>query len=138
MSMAAINLQNSFAPADQPRSYMGAKALWVKVIIRAVFDWVSYRDSPRLEKRKIAEQAALWIFNQSELFNGFENICAQLDIEPSRIRTWAKSISKDQVAKIEHLDRSAACRGRSSLELKMAEMYWKQPALPALEDDEGL
>lgn len=85
--------------------YAGVRALWIKVIIRAVFDWVSYRDSPRLMQKKLAESAALWLFQPSELFNGFENVCYYLDVDPSLVRRWARTMSREQVAKIEHLER---------------------------------
>lgn len=79
--------------------------MWIKVIIRAVFDWVAYRDSSRLFQRKLAEGAQFWLFSSSELFNSFENVCHMLDLDPGRVRNWARTMSKDQVAKIEHLER---------------------------------
>jgi hypothetical protein len=96
---------------DNQRSvdrYVGYRALWMKVIIRAAFDWVSYRDSPRIEFRKEAERAHRWLFGQNELINSFENICQLLDLSPSRLRDWAKALTKDHVAKIEHLERESA------------------------------
>lgn len=85
--------------------YAGVRALWIKVIIRAVFDWVSYRDSDKLMQRKLAESASSWLFQPSTLFNGFENVCGYLDICPDHVRMWAKAMSREQVAKIEHLER---------------------------------
>lgn len=93
------------APAHNVDRYVGCRALWMKVIIRAVFDWVSYRDSLRLELRKEAETAYRWLFTPSKLFNSFENVCSFIDLPPDRLRMWAKSLSKEQVAKIEHLER---------------------------------
>jgi hypothetical protein len=97
--------------------YVGTRALWLKVIIRAVFDWVSYRDSTNIQKLKLAESARNWLFERSELFNGFENVCFQIDLSPQKVRVWARSISKDQVAKIEHLDRDSG--GSETLEVKL-------------------
>jgi hypothetical protein len=77
----------------------------MKVIIRAVFDWVSYRDSLKIELRKEADMAFKWLFKPSELFNSFENVCAMIDLPPEKLRKWARSLSKEQVAKIEHLER---------------------------------
>src|SRR5512140_3817167 len=62
--------------------YVGYRALWMKVIIRAAFDWVSYRDSTKLEQRKEAEKAYKWLFHQSTLFNSFENVCQLVDLPP--------------------------------------------------------
>lgn len=81
------------------------RALWIKVIIRAVFDWVSYRDSDQLGKRKMADSAANWLFEPNVTFNSFSNVCYYLDVDPGRVRVWAKKISRKQVAKIEHLER---------------------------------
>lgn len=87
------------------RRYAGVRALWMKVIIRAVFDWVTYRDNTKLDKRKYAESAHEWIFKKSLLFNSFDNICRYLDIDPDRIRLQAQKMTKDDVAKIEHMER---------------------------------
>lgn len=87
------------------RRYAGVRALWMKVIIRAVFDWVTYRDNTKVDKRKYAESAHDWLFKKSILFNSFENICKNLDIDPQRIRTQALKMTKDDVAKIEHMER---------------------------------
>lgn len=86
--------------------YAGYRAMWLKVIIRAVFDWVQWRDSSKLVQLKYAESAQVWLFSESDLFNGFENICHNLiGVDPERIRRWARSLTKDQITKIEHLER---------------------------------
>ena len=97
--------QETIPPAQNEDRYAGIRALWLKVIIRAVFDWVQYRDSTRLPQRKLAEGAKAWLFESNDVFNGFENLCFSLDVDPNRIRKWASELSKEQVAKIEHLDR---------------------------------
>lgn len=96
-----------YGPGPDDR-YAGIRALWIKVIIRAVFDWVSYRDSDRLHQRKLAESAEIWLFQPSELFNAFDNICMYIDLDPERVRRWAKNMDRDQVAKIEHLERGVS------------------------------
>jgi hypothetical protein len=97
--------QDTIPPASNEDRYAGIRALWLKVIIRAVFDWVQYRDSNRLPQKKLADGARSWLFEPSDVFNGFENLCFSLDVDPSKIRKWASALSKEQVAKIEHLDR---------------------------------
>jgi hypothetical protein len=87
--------------------YVGYRALWMKVIIRAGFDWVSYRDVTKLEQRKEAERAYKWLFEASELFNSFENICHLVDLPPEKIRRWVRALTKEHVAKIEHLERES-------------------------------
>lgn len=85
--------------------YAGVRALWIKVIIRAVFDWVSYKNSNRLMQRRLAEDASAWLFRPSLLFNSFENICFYLGLNPTTVRSWARSITRKQVSKIEILER---------------------------------
>jgi hypothetical protein len=87
------------------RRYAGVRALWMKVIIRAVFDWVTYRDSTKVDKLKYAEGAYNWLFQKSLLFNSFENVCKHLDIDAEKVRANARRMTKDDVAKIEHLER---------------------------------
>lgn len=91
----------------QDDRYSGIRALWLKVIIRAIFDWVTYRDSTRLLQRKLADNAYEWLFKPSLLFNGFESICRYLDVDPDTVRERAKKMSREDVAKIEHLERFA-------------------------------
>jgi hypothetical protein len=99
-------------PCDTPQRgsdrYVGYQALWIKVIIRAAFDWVSYRDSPKLELRKEAEKAYKWLFLPSTLFNSFENVCDLSGLPPDRLRRWVQSLTKAHVAKIEHLERESS------------------------------
>lgn len=85
--------------------YTGVRILWLKVIVRAIFDWVTYRDSSRLMQKKLADSAHSWLFDRSELFNGFESICTNLNINPIRIRGRARCMTREDVAKIEHLER---------------------------------
>lgn len=95
--------------------YSGYRALWLKVIIRAIFDWVCYRDSLKVEKKKIADNAYVWLFEPSKLFNGLEHVCRCLDISPEKVREVARRMSKDQVAKIEHLERDVGGSERALL-----------------------
>jgi hypothetical protein len=97
---------SSYCPPED--RYSGIRALWLKVIIRAIFDWVAYRDCLKLEKKKVAEQAYIWLFHANKTFNSFENLCAILDVSPYKVRKKAMSMTREQVAKIEHLERDAS------------------------------
>ena len=97
--------QEITAPAGPDDRYAGVRALWAKVIIRAVFDWVTYRDSLKLQQRKLADNAEAWLFQPNELFNGFENVCKFLDVCPNMIRARARTMTKENVFKIEHRER---------------------------------
>lgn len=79
--------------------------LWIKVIIRAVYDWVTYRDSTKFQFKKLAESAEVWIFHDSHVFNSFENICHYISLDPTKVRARVRSMSKEDAKKIEYLDR---------------------------------
>lgn len=85
--------------------YTGIRSLWLKVIIRAMFDLASYRDSPKLVHKKLAENAKAWLFEPNELFNSFESICKFLELDIKKIRVRASMMTKDDVAKIEFKER---------------------------------
>lgn len=87
--------------------YSGHKALWLRVIIRAAFDLASYRNDPRLAYKKQADNAQKWLFDQNYLFNSFENVCTLLGLPPGPIRHWACSLTKEEVQKMEHLERGS-------------------------------
>lgn len=85
--------------------YSGHKALWMRVIVRAAFDLASYKNDNRLALRKYADDAQKWLFDKSYLFNSFENVCALLGLNPEKVRNWASNLTKEDVMKMEHLDR---------------------------------
>lgn len=93
-------------PAGPGDRYAGFRKLWARVVQRAVYDWVEYRDSTKLEKRKIAESAEAWLFKPSALFNSFENVCDILGIDVEQVRSRARKVTKDEVLKAEHVDRA--------------------------------
>ena len=100
--------------------YSGVRILLMKVIIRAMFDWASYKDHPKMEKRKDAESARTWLFEKSNHPNSFENLCLMLGLNPKRIRERASVMTKEDVAKIEFKDRRPVSDGRSCKELTEA------------------
>jgi hypothetical protein len=114
--------QETTSPAALSDRYVGYRVLWLKVIIRSVFDWVTYRDNLRMEKRKYAESAYTWLFESNNLINGFESVCCMLDLSPSRVRTWAKSMSKDQVMKMEHLERDHSVSSKHLLKVAVQQL----------------
>lgn len=97
------------------KRYAGVRAMWAKVIIRAMYDWAAYRDSDKLPLRKVAENAARWLFSPSESFNSLENICYMLEISPQIVREKARTMTKSEVSKIEHVDRAFGSLGGTDL-----------------------
>ncbi len=88
--------------------YARLRALWVRVIVRAAYDVASHKDDKKVNCRKWAEDAERWLFSPSFLFNSFENICFMLSIDPEKFRSWAKNLTKDEVRKLEHMERSSS------------------------------
>ncbi len=99
-------LQDTISHVGPGDRYTGHRKLWGRVILRAIYDWVMYRDSTELKQRKLAENAETWLFKRSELFNGFETVCDLLDVDPDVVRKRAKTFTKDDVLKAEHIERS--------------------------------
>ena len=95
----------SFPARENDDRYAGVRILLMKVIIRAMFDYASYKDHPKLDKRKDAENARVWLFERSEHPNSFESICLALSLQPRKIRDRARTMTKEDVAKIEFKDR---------------------------------
>jgi hypothetical protein len=85
--------------------YAGIRILWIKVIVRAIFDLVGGRDHCELDKRKEAERANTWIFQPSLLFNSFDNVCKYINVNPDVMRVRIKSMTEEDVRKIEYLER---------------------------------
>jgi hypothetical protein len=95
-------------PDEEYRArYAGLKALWIKVIIRAMFDWASYKDSVIPARKKFAETAYTWLFNDNKEPFSFIYICSFLDIEPEKFRKKTLSMTKAEVAKVEFKERKS-------------------------------
>ena len=105
MSGTASMYRDSILQPSSEDRYAGSRILWFRVILRAMFDWVSYKDSQRLMQKKLAESAHNWFFCTSEMFNGFENVCLMLEIDPKKIQQRVLTMSKDEVEKIEFKER---------------------------------
>lgn len=86
--------------------YLSLKVLWVKVIIRAAADYVLYRDSKNLKMKRWAMDAKRWLFEPSDLFNSLESICYHFDLDISKVRKFAKELTRDKIQKMEFLERS--------------------------------
>lgn len=89
----------------------GCRVLLVEIIRRAVFDWVTYRDSTRLEKKIIAQDAHTWLFLEDashpdwreregmHLFS-FLGICDVLGLDPSYTRGAIKKLTYQHIQSI--------------------------------------
>ena len=102
--------QHAVPPSGPCDRYVGIRVLWLKVIQRAIYDWITYRDSTKLLQKKVAEGAREWLFEPNEMFNSFSNICHYLNISLESVRSRARKMTKADVAKIEYLERVTSDR----------------------------
>lgn len=96
--------------------YVPLKLLWVKVIIRAASDWVLYRESDNINMKRWAVDARKWLFEPSSLFNSLESVCFMFDLELKQVRKFANDLTRDQVKKMEFLERIG--RQKSKVNIK--------------------
>lgn len=88
----------------------GARALLLEILRRAIYDWVLYRQSTRLEHKLLAEEAFTWLFLEDEehehwdvrvdegkQLTSFLAICEELDLDPEDVRAAARAITPNRV-----------------------------------------
>lgn len=96
--------------AQNTQDAAGAQALLIEVVKRAAFDWVLYRGSSRLEQKKIAEDAYVWLFQEEEdhphwavrvaegkVVTSFLSICDVFDISPDVLRRKIRTLDPQRV-----------------------------------------
>jgi len=88
--------------------YLWVRLLWGKVIIRAMFDYVLWRDSKDIKLKRCSMEAEKWLFEPSLLHNSLVNICEFISADVEKIRRYARSMTKGDVKKMEHIERE--CR----------------------------
>ena len=104
----------SSGPADRYAPY---RLLWVKVIIRAAYDYALWKDSKDLRHRKFAEEARKWLFERSDLENSLEHLCELWGLPLEKIRRFARNLTKDDVKKLEFKER----QGRDLTQMALVE-----------------
>jgi hypothetical protein len=82
------------------RNYLWLRRVWIRVIYRAISDWVDWRDSRDVELRRYAETGRRWIFEPSVAANSFESVCSFLDLSPEPIREWARALTKEDIVRL--------------------------------------
>lgn len=85
--------------------YAPYRLLWVKVIIRAAYDYALWKDSKDIRHRKFAEDAGKWLFDSSDLENSLSHLCELWNLPLEKIRHFAKNLSKEDVKKLEFKER---------------------------------
>jgi sarcosine oxidase delta subunit len=92
-------------PSPEPARYRWVQVVWGKVLERALYDYVVNRDNPQGRLKTEWKDANRWLFGTSTLNNRLENVCLVLNIQVEDVRTWARTASKTDVKKLEHVDR---------------------------------
>ena len=109
--------------------YENFRLLWIKVILRAAYDWVLYRDAKNRASRRIAESAYKWLFEDyfekiryrkgnkvtvklERPFNSLFFLCRELDLDIKKVRIFATTLSKKEIRKLEFFTRHRKPRER--------------------------
>lgn len=110
----------------QPRRleiYENFRLLWIKVILRAAYDWVLYRDSRSQAYKRVADNAYRWLFEdyfekvktfeegvlQIKLerpFNSLFSLCEELDLDIETVRKFARKMTRRDIRKLEFFTRN--------------------------------
>ena len=86
------------------------RAFLLEIIRRAAHDWILYRTHDRLQLRRVAEDAYIWLFEENSTHpwtrirdvNGtgltsFLTICDLLDLDPKFVRGQIRSMTVKQI-----------------------------------------
>ncbi len=109
----AVEKKAPVLPPDPPAEIGGCKALLLEIIRRAAYDWVLYRTHRVMNKRKLADDAFSWLFNEKKghpawterlkngkEITGFISICEALDLDPDMVRAHVKRLTVENVMSI--------------------------------------
>ena len=86
------------------------KILWARVILRSLYDYVIWKDSKKLKDRRDFECVRKWLFEPSELGNGLDNLCRVLNWPADSIREKARTMTRDDVKKMEFREREQSLK----------------------------
>lgn len=99
-------------PAPQPRLAEATwpyKALWARVVIRALYDYVTFKSASRLHHKRDFQSAKWWLFGAD---TGFVEVCELLDWPVERLRRAAQTMTSNDVRKLEHYEREGGLLSR--------------------------
>jgi hypothetical protein len=84
--------------------YAPYRRLWSRVVLRAVADIVTegiVQHSKDYRRQDVIDARA-WIYGPSQALNSFERVCAIANIDPDRLRSWLKRLSREDKKRILH------------------------------------
>jgi hypothetical protein len=83
------------------------RLLWFKVILRAAYDFVLYKDSKDPDLKDKGDDAYHWLFEApGDRFNSFKYLCQELDLSVECVRNFVLTLPRSKIVKIEFLGRS--------------------------------
>lgn len=101
------------APLEPELDAGNCRALLLEILRRASYDWVLYRDSSKLENKKLAEEAYIWLFEEDEnsasykdrikekrTLTAFVTICEIMDMDPDVVRSSIKKLTIKSVLSV--------------------------------------
>jgi hypothetical protein len=111
--MNEFDLQLDLRPSYVAEHYWPIRALWARVLVKAICDFVVFKEAKTLKGRREFKKVEQWLFGED---TGFLSVCEAVGWSPLRIRAKATTMTKDEVRKIEHRDRDPvmSLRGSSS------------------------
>lgn len=82
-------------------SFAPSQRLLTAILLRAVRDFVTYRDTEEgTDQHLIAQDAAGWIFWEGREEMTFRYICDQISLDPKKIRKIIQVLSKDDLLRM--------------------------------------
>lgn len=118
---------------------LGIRTLWVEVIRRAAFDWVLYKNSRKMPKRQLAQDAFFWLFvegpsspswnerieSDGSNITSFIGICEALGLDPDTLRSGICRLTATKIKTLGRLPMRRIRRdsstepGHDDLEMRM-------------------
>lgn len=99
---------HAVGPGPYPESELEPhRRLWLRVWWRAVCDYVLYRGRTDSKSRRLADDAAGWLFGLDchescpseceESSMSFEGFCEEFNLSPARIRSWVMNLTASEI-----------------------------------------
>lgn len=118
-----VKLDEEIVQPSRSEIYENFRLLWIKVILRAAYDWVLYRDSKSQAAKRIADNAYAWLFEDyfektyiiedgkrkqilERPFNSLQNLCIEIDLDIETVRKFARRMNRKDIRKLEFFTRT--------------------------------
>ena len=93
---------------DEDTSFYPSQRLLTAILLRAVRDFVTYRNAPKDSPQYlVAVDAAGWVFWDGEEEMTFLYICEQIDVDPEKMRKVMLALTPDDLLRMTPPERTA-------------------------------